>query len=212
MLTTNEKLEVLTNLAVELNLIGDLDILMEKILTMAREFVNANAGSIYIREDDKLHFSYTQNLDLQAKLPPGEKLIYSTFSLPIDKNSIAGFTASTGQILNIPDVYNLDSSRPYHFGRGFDEASGFRTTSMLTIPLVTTRQDVIGVLQIINACDETCAIMPFSEEDEKMMLHFASSATVALERARMTRSMILRTIRMAEMRDPKETGAHVNRV
>ncbi|MDH4011193.1 MAG: HD domain-containing protein, partial [Desulfobacterales bacterium] len=52
----------------------------------------------------------------------------------------------------------------------------------------------------------------FSQNDEKMMLHFAGNAAVALERAQMTRAILLRMIRMAEMRDPKETGAHVNRV
>ncbi|MEW6267142.1 MAG: HD domain-containing phosphohydrolase [Thermodesulfobacteriota bacterium] len=212
MLSEIQKLELLTNLAVDLNRIADLDLLMEKILTEARRFAGADAGSIYIRENDDLHFSYTQNATLQKKLPAGAKLIYSTFSVPINQYSLAGFAAHSGRSLNIPDVYEMDPALPYHFSRNFDEASGYRTRSMLTIPLITSRQAVVGVLQIINAQDETGRIVPFSEEDERMMFHFAASATVALERARMTRAMILRTIRLAEMRDPKETGAHVNRV
>jgi hypothetical protein len=83
---------------------------------------------------------------------------------------------------------------------------------MLTIPLMSSKKDVLGILQIINAQDQDKRIRAFSQTDEKVMLHFAGIAAVALERAQMTRSMILRMIRMAEMRDPKETGAHVNRV
>jgi len=212
MLTAEQKLEALINLGVQLNQVADLDILMERILTEARRFVNAEAGSIYICEGDRLRFSYTQNAALQKKLAPGEKLIFSTFTLPVDRNSIAGWAASEGRPLNLPDVYEIPEGRSYRFSRQFDEASGYRTRSMLTLPLATTRSDVVGVLQIINAQDEHGLVVPFSAEDEKMMQSFAGTATVALERARMTRAIILRMIRMAELRDPKETGAHVNRV
>jgi HD-GYP domain-containing protein (c-di-GMP phosphodiesterase class II) len=212
MLTESQKIDALINLSLELSRIKDLDILMEHILTEARFFVNADAGSIYIREGNRLVFSYTQNATLQDRLPPDSKLIYSTFSIPIDKNSIAGFVAAEGQALNIPDVSRMDRTLPYCFNQKFDEASGYKTQSMLTIPLKTQQGETIGVLQIINAQDGEKKIRSFSKEDERMMLHFASMATVALERAQLMRSIILRTIRMAEMRDPKETGSHVNRV
>lgn len=212
MLTESEKIDVLINLSVELSQLKDLDILMEHILSEARRFANADAGSIYIREGDRLVFSYTQNATLQKRLPPGAKLIYSTFTIPIDRKSIAGYSAATGEALNIPDVAGIDPDCPYCFNRSFDETSGYRTHSILTIPLMTHQGDVIGVLQIINARDSEERSIPFSVEDERMMLHFASTATVALERAQLTRNIILRTIRMTEMRDPKETGAHVNRV
>lgn len=212
MLTDAQKLEALANLGVELNRVADLDLLMERILTEARRFVNAEAGSIYIRNNEELDFTYNQNEVLQKRLPVGGKLIYSTFTIPIDKNSIAGCVAHTGQPLNIPDVYEIPQASSFHFGREFDEASGYRSKSMLTIPLTTARKSVVGVLQIINAKDDQGNIVTFPESDERIMEHFAATATVALERAQMTRNMILRTIRMAEMRDPKETGAHVNRV
>jgi response regulator RpfG family c-di-GMP phosphodiesterase len=83
---------------------------------------------------------------------------------------------------------------------------------MLTFPLKTNRGDTIGVLQLINAKDARDRVIPFSKKDEPLVLHFASMAAVAIERAQMTRAMILRTIRMAELRDPMETGPHVNRV
>ena len=212
MLTESEKLNVLTTLGIELNQVNDLDILMERILTEARRFVNADAGSIYIRHDDSLHFSYTQNDTLQKKLAAGKKLIYSVYTIPIDEESIAGYVASTGGPLNIPDVYEIDPVKPYHFSKKFDEVSKYRTHSMLTIPLVNIKGKVLGVLQVLNAQDPENRVVPFAETDEKMLAHFASTAAVALERAQMTRAIILRMIRMAEMRDPKETGAHVNRV
>lgn len=212
MLNEKQKLDTLMVLGIELNRIHDLDILLERVLTRARQFVNADAGSIYIREGDRLNFAHSQNATLQRRLAPGEKLIYSTFSLPIDDTSIAGYAALTGKMLSIPDVYKLAPTKRYHFSRKFDEASGYVTRSMLTIPLMSSKKDVLGILQIINAQNQDRRIVSFSQTDEKVMLHFAGIAAVALERAQMTRAMILRMIRMSEMRDPKETGAHVNRV
>ena len=212
MLTEQEKLDALALLGIDLSRIHDLDILMERILTEARRFVNANAGSIYIRDKDMLHFTYTQNDTLQKRLAAGEKLIYSTFSIPVDEKSISGYVAESGQPLNIEDVYRIDPTKPYRFNKEIDEYAHYTTCSVLTIPLKNFNDDILGILQIINAQDEAGQVVPFSEKDEKMMLHFASIAAVALERAQMTRAILLRMIRMAEMRDPKETGAHVNRV
>jgi HD-GYP domain-containing protein (c-di-GMP phosphodiesterase class II) len=212
MLSEKEKLDTLTRLGVDLNQIQDLDILMESILTEARRFVNADAGSIYIREKDMLHFSYTQNDTLQGRLGEGQKLIYSTFRIPINGNSIAGFVAETGQPLNLPDVYQIDPTCLYHFDKEFDETADYSTRSVLTLPLQTSKGESLGVLQIINAQDDNHNVIPFTSTDEKMMMHFASIAAVALARAQMTRAILLRMMKMAEMRDPKETGAHVNRV
>ncbi|MBU1167932.1 MAG: HD domain-containing protein [Proteobacteria bacterium] len=212
MLNDNEKLKSLTRLGIELNQIHDLDILMEHILSRARDFVGANAGSIYIKEGNELEFSYTQNDTLQSRMPPGRKLIYSIFTIPINETSMAGYVAETGQHLNVPDVYAMKDSLPYKFNKIFDVASDYRTKSVLTMPLKNAREKVIGILQIINAQDDMGRIRAFTKTDEDIMLHFASIAVVALERAQMTRAILLRMIRMAELRDPKETGAHVNRV
>lgn len=212
MLSETEKLDALARLSVDLNLIQDLDILMERILTEARRFVNADAGSIYIRDSNTLHFSYTQNDTLQSRLPAGEKLIYTTFSIPINDNSIAGYVAKTGHPLNLPDVYRLAPASPYHFDKEFDDTTNYTTCSALTLPLTTARGEAIGILQIINARDENGRGIAFNTADEKIMMHFASTAAVALARAQMTRALLLRMMSMAEMRDPKETGAHVNRV
>ena len=153
MLTESEKLDTLTQLVFELNRVKDLDILMEHILSQARRFVNGDSGSIYIAEDHTLQFTYTQNDTLQKRLHRGEKLIYSTFTLPINENSLAGYVAVTGRPLNLPDVYDIDPSKPYQFGKDYDDASNYKSQSVLTIPLKSANENLLGVLQIINAQD-----------------------------------------------------------
>jgi HD-GYP domain-containing protein (c-di-GMP phosphodiesterase class II) len=212
MLSEKQKLNMIMRLGVELTEVKDVDVLLERILREARQLVTADAGSIYTKEDEKLKFSHTQNDTQQKKLLPGKKLIYSTFSIPINNQTISGYVANTGESVNIPDAYKLRSSLPYSFSKSYDELSGYRTRSMLTFPLKTNRGDTIGVLQLINAKDATGRAVPFSKKDEPLILHFANMAAMAIERAQMTRAMILRTIRMAELRDPMETGPHVNRV
>ncbi len=212
MLSETEKLNALMELGIKLNSVQDLDILMEHLLTAARKFVNADAGSIYIRNQDMLDFKYTQNDTLQKRLGKEKKLKYSTFSIPINLKTIAGYVAAEGKSLNIKDVYRIEPGMPYQFGKKFDEKEGYRTRSMLTIPLRVGTGDILGVLQIINAQNDLKQSVAFSDQDEKTMMLFASIASVALERAQMTRALLLRMIRMAEMRDPKETGPHVNRV
>ena len=87
---------------------------------------------------------------LNIRMPPGEKLIYSTFTLPIDTASIAGYAATTGKPLNIPNVYKIDPAAPYQFSRGFDESSGYESKSMIAVPLKTARGDILGILQIMK--------------------------------------------------------------
>ena len=88
MLSAEQKLNTITQMIHDIGEVKDLDLLLERILTNARKFFNADAGSIYLRIGDQLKFSYTQNDSLQRRLSPGKKLIYNTFSVPINKNSI----------------------------------------------------------------------------------------------------------------------------
>ncbi len=207
-----DKIELLTQISLDINEVKDIDLLLERILTNVRLFFNADAGSIYLKEGDELKFSYSQNSTLQKKLPSGKKLIYNIFSIPIDNMSIAGYVALNKKTVSIPDVYNIDSSVPYSFDSEFDEISEYKTRSMLTVPIINQRGDVLGVMQVINAMDRAGNIIPFADSDQPLVMHFATSAGLAVERAQTTRNIILRMISMAEMRDPKETGAHVNRV
>jgi len=204
----------------ELNKIQDLDLLLERILFEARKVVNADAGSIYVKQlmdengssIEKLSIKYAQNNTFQKLLPPGQKIIYTIFSLPINEKSISGYSAYTGKIVNVPDMYEIPENAPYSFNSTYDKLTGYKTTSTLTFPLITADGRLLGVIQVINKMDEEGNVIPFSEDDEFLITHFAANATVALQRAYITRSMILRMIKMAELRDPKETGTHVNRV
>src|SRR5512141_3528796 len=121
MLNEKQKLNMVMKLGIELTEVKDVDVLLERILHEARKLVTADAGSIYIKEGDKLKFSYTQNETQQKKLPPGKKLIYSTFSIPINNQSIAGYVANTGETLNIPDVYKLKSGLSFSFNKSYDD-------------------------------------------------------------------------------------------
>ncbi|MDR3167375.1 MAG: HD domain-containing protein, partial [Treponema sp.] len=204
----------------ELNQIQDLDLLLERILLEARRVVHADAGSIYVKESaweqdrnvERLRIKYAHNDTLQKNLPPGYKLVYSVFSLDINEKTISGYCGATKELVNVPDVYHLPPGVPYSFNASYDVISGYKTVSTLAIPLKTADDRLLGVIQIINAKDKKGKIIPFSTEDEFLISHFASHATVVLQRAVMTRAMILRMIKVSELRDPKETGPHVNRV
>ncbi|HEX8947743.1 MAG TPA: GAF domain-containing protein, partial [Dissulfurispiraceae bacterium] len=163
MFDEKQKLMQIIDLGQEITEVQDVDLLLERILTVARRFVNADAGSIYVKEEGWLKFSYTQNETMQKKLPPGKKLIYSTFSIPVNNESIAGYVASTGEMLNIPDVYELPPEVSYSFNKGYDELSNYRTKSVLTLPLKTCRGEIVGVLQLINAKDDSGNILSFAK-------------------------------------------------
>jgi HD-GYP domain-containing protein (c-di-GMP phosphodiesterase class II) len=205
-----ERLKEIIRLDTELADVQDEDLLLERILTEARKITSADAGTIYTKEGDYLVFSYVQNATLEKELSPGQKLPQAADRMKIDTKKIAGYVAATGEILNIPDVYRIPSGSPFSFDSSYDERSNYTTTSMLTVPLKSNT--IIGVLQIINKIGDGGRVVPFDPEDDVLCRHFASSASFALRRAQLHRTLLLRMIAMAELRDPKETGPHVNRV
>ena len=204
----------------ELNQIQDYDLLLERILYEARRVVSADAGSIYItvpteegeEGTEKLAIKYSQNDTIQKGLPPGQKMIYSVFSVLINEKSISGYCAFKKTLINEPDMYNIPKEAPYSFNSSFDAITGYKTVSSLTIPLIATDKKVIGVIQVLNSKDKDGNNVPFSADDEIVLNHFALNASTVLQRAHLTRMMILRMIKMSELRDPKETGTHVKRV
>jgi len=220
----------IVRLDTELNQIQDVDLLLERILYEARKVVNADAGSIYqvVAADkgdkvekiedkkeevvEELAIKYSQNDTIQKQIPQGQKMIYSFFSVPINEKSISGYCGLTKTLINIPDMYNIPEDKPYSFNSSFDVITGYKTVSTLTIPLVSNDNRLMGVIQVINAKDKKDKIIPFSADDEILLTHFATNASMVLQRAFITRAMILRMIKMSELRDPKETGVHVNRV
>ncbi|WP_235619581.1 HD domain-containing phosphohydrolase [Paucidesulfovibrio longus] len=195
----------------ELNHLKDVDTILDRVLFEARHLTRADAGSIFLIQDGQLRFSYVHNDTLFGNNGVN-KHVYTDFTVPINDKSIVGYAALTGKTLVIDDAYELDKNLPYSFNRSFDEESGYATRSILTIPLKTLRGAAVGVLQLINARDEEGVVRPFNEDDLKYAPFFANHASVAIERGIMTRELILRMMKMAEMRDPSETGAHVMRV
>ncbi len=212
MISDSEKLNLLVKLDSQVNKIQDLDFLLEEILRGCRIMTNADAGSIYVLDDGKLHIRYAQNDSLQQKLQPGEKLLYSIFSIEVSNKTLSGSCALSGEMINIPDAYKISEGSPYSFDSNYDKLTNYRTQSILTIPLKINTGEILGVIQIINAKDKRGKIRAFNEDDELLVAHFASNAAIAMQRAKLTRTIILRMIKMAELRDPKETGPHVNRV
>lgn len=209
----NETLQNLLNFGLDISQIKDIDVLLEKILSEARNFTGCDAGTIYIKEGDWLYARYSQNDTLHTQRHGSHrKSVYTSITIPVDNNSIAGYVAATGTQLNIPDVYRLDPGLPYSFNSSFDAMTGYRTVSQLVLPLTSMRGETVGVLQLINAKDANNWAIPFDSDDESGISYFGVTAANAIERAKMTREIILRMNRMAEMRDPKETGPHVNRV
>jgi len=151
-------LEAIIRIDSELNLIQDLDLLLERILLEARRVVRADAGSIYEKEKDRLVIKYAQNDTKQKELPPGQKLIYSVFTVPINEKTISGYCALKGSLVNVQDVYTIPTDAPYSYNTSFDRISGYRTTSNLTVPLKTAEGKLLGVIQVINARDDARAV------------------------------------------------------
>lgn len=207
-----ETLQQLLNFGLEISQIKDMDFLLEKILSEARSFTNCDAGTIYIKDGHWLTSRYSQNDTNRIGLSPHRKSVYSNITIRVDNTSIAGYVAATGNQLNIPDSYQLDKKLPYSFNSSYDTLTGYRTVSQLVLPLTSMRGETVGVLQLINAKGGDGAVIPFDSHDESGISYFAVTAANAVERAKMTREIILRMNRMAELRDPKETGPHVNRV
>ncbi len=208
-----DQLAAIAQIDLELNKIQDIDILMERILGEARRLIGCDAGSVMLREGDNLLLTYVQNDTLNNKMPLGQRFSAKSVRIPVGGGSISGYAAMTGESVVVDDAYEIPADRPFHFNKAVDQTLGYRTRSVLAVPLRTSTGKNVGVLQLLNPLDENGAPRAnFSRSDVEAIQHFASAATVALERAALTRSLVNRMIKMAELRDPSETGPHVDRV
>jgi len=191
--------------------IKDLDSLLENILTEARRFVMADAGTIYLAARGSLYFSFVQN-DTLFRGETKNKYLPSDAFIRIDKSSIAGYVAKTGEPILIDDVYHIQSDVSFSFNPAFDQKTNYRTRSILGVPLKTRDNEIVGVLQLINALNDSGEAVAFSMEDKLFISQFALSAADAIEKARLSREMVLRMVELAELRDPYETSQHAKRV
>lgn len=189
---------------------SDTHSVLDALLTSARKQANAEGGTVYLVSGGELNFAAAQNDKLFPK-SSGNKFIYFNSHLPIDKSSIAGYVATTGKALNINDVYQLPENCEYTFKQELDQEAGYRTRSVLAVPLTNGKGNIVGVLQLLNA-NGFNGYAPFSEKVAEDIASLAQMATIPLERSFLVVAMILRILKTAALRDPAETTAHVQRV
>jgi HD-GYP domain-containing protein (c-di-GMP phosphodiesterase class II) len=221
--------ESLINIGKALSIEKDPDNLLRTILYFSKKITGADAGSIFIVEEaDKqkiLRFKYSHTFS--------KNLSYEEFTMPMNTKSIAGYVAVTGQVLNIDDVYNLDEDAPVSFNPSFDMEHGYRTKSMLVLPMRNHIDEIIGVIQLINSKevgdihtgneafeirletdeDFSTKVSPFDDRYESLMEAVAGQAAIALENNRMLiqienqfEEFVKASVTAIESRDPATSG------
>jgi HD-GYP domain-containing protein (c-di-GMP phosphodiesterase class II) len=201
--------------------------LLDLILTQARRVTQSDAGSLYIAETDdsgarRLRFKLSHN-DSRPDIP------FVEFTIPIDLASLAGYAAHEAEPLVIDDVYVLPPDVAYAFNRSFDERYGYRTKSMLVIPMQNHHGEVIGVVQLINRKrsfdarlatpdDAERQIISYSPHTVKIVRALASQAAVSIENSqlyeaieRLFEGFVRAAVTAIEQRDPTTSG-HSERV
>jgi nitrate/nitrite-specific signal transduction histidine kinase len=184
----DDLLNVVIPIGVDLSAEQDFNRLLEKMLVEAQQFCRAEAGTLYLRDEDELQFVMVRNevLDLNIGGAAGGDIPYEPLPLydeagqPNEQN-VAAYVALHSVTLNLPDVY-APAQIQFTGSAVFDEQTGYKTASMLTIPLQNAEQRVLGVLQLINARHhETGEVVQFDRNLEQMMTSFSSLAAAALE-------------------------------
>jgi len=218
---SSREIDELNRIGVALSSERDTEALLNLILLKSREITNSDAGSLYLVEevsetDKRLRFKLTQT----DSIP----LSFTEFTMPIDSRSIAGYVALTGEALPIEDVYELPSDAPYGFNRRYDEESGYRTKSMLTIPMKNQQGEVLGILQLINCKRHWAArlstlavveqeVIPYSGRQQELANSLASQAAVAYENnvlyeniQTLFEDFVKAAVYAIEQRDPTTSG------
>src|SRR5262245_10461293 len=219
--TTRRELAQLNQIGVSLSAERDTDALLDLILTNARKITSSDAGSVYLVEEApdgtrRLRFKLSQNDSVRVP--------FAEFTLPIDDASVAGHVALTGSVLRLDDAYVLPAGSPFKINREFDERAGYRTKSMLVVPMATPQGTVIGALQLINckrdpaarlvtAAAVEAAVTPYPERFGSLAASLASQAAVALENSRLYQSIqalfegfVQASVTAIESRDPTTSG------
>ncbi|HYV98635.1 MAG TPA: HD domain-containing phosphohydrolase [Gemmatimonadaceae bacterium] len=224
----HDELSELTRIGVALSTERDLTTLLNMILSQARRLVSADAGSLYLVERHAgeaaatMRFTLLQN-DTLPDLPFRER------TMAINARSLAGYVAVSGKPLVIDDVYEIGADVPYIFNRSFDEQVAYRTQSVLVIPMRSHRDEVVGVLQLINRKRDAdvrlsgpavveAQVIPFDEHSVALVSALASQAAVAIENSRLYQDIealfegfVKASVHTIEQRDPTTSG-HSSRV
>jgi HD-GYP domain-containing protein (c-di-GMP phosphodiesterase class II) len=184
-----ERLDLLTEVSVALGDGHDIDTFLDRILKVAKSMTNADGGTLYRPSADErslcFHISLNDSLDLYQGGSSGKSIDLTPIPLYDehgDKNlaSVAAYAANFHQSVNIADVYRADVIS-FSGMRSFDQAFGYRSKSILTVPMTDHADELVGVLQLINAVDrETGEIRSFSDTDQRFIEALAAQAAVAL--------------------------------
>ena len=204
----------------------NIDRLFEMIVEEARKITNADGGTLYIMSDDnrELQFAIVQTETLKVRMGgTGEKIswkpvrLYNSDDTP-NHGNVSAYVALTGNIVNMSDVYHSEGF-DFKGTRSFDAHTGYRSKSMLVVPMKDHRNDIIGVLQLLNARDDVNQdVVPFSNESQEMTESLASLAAVALSNNRLIRELetlmdsFIRAIATAIDEKSPYTGGHIRRV
>jgi HD-GYP domain-containing protein (c-di-GMP phosphodiesterase class II) len=217
----------LTRIGVALGTERDLKTLLDLILTQSRRITQSDAGSLYLVERSeqgvrRLRFRLAQTFS-KPEAP------FVEFTIPVDRTSLAGYCAVTGDPLVIDDAYFLPPDVEYTINRSFDERYGYRSKSMLVIPMKDHKEEIIGVLQLINRkrdfdailatpADVERLVVPYSKRTVELVTALAGQAAVAIENSRLYEDIerlfegfVLAAVHAIEQRDPTTYG-HSGRV
>ena len=207
----------------------DIDRLLSLILEKSRYITGADAGSLYVVEGER--GSNVSGQRMRFKLSQNDSIEYASreFVMPVSTGSIAGAALVTRQAINIRDVYELPSDVPYRFDRSFDERTGYRTVSILAMPMISAEDEVIGVIQLINKKrdpreklqspdDFASQTIQFDARSEELLGALAAQAGIALENALLYAEIrtifegfVRASVQAIEQRDPTTSG-HSQRV
>ncbi len=207
------------------------EVVLDDLLRELRRMVRADAGAVYLIEGDHLRFVCTQS-DSRPDMVQSPKVkralipqALKDLRIPLSGTSLAGFVAREGKALAVTDVYEIPEGLPYRFDRTIDERTGYRTRSMLVLPIGVSGQPPVGVIQAINHTGDpgTCPVPgtapnPFPDLALQTGEALASMATIVVRNGQLRAQVeklhletIFRLATAAEFRD-NDTGAHIQRV
>ena len=198
--------------------VHDLNALLEMIVDQARSFTNADAGTLYIVEDETLRFQIVQNDSLKIFMggKTGETIPFPPVELK--ESNVSAFVALKGKSVNIPDVYDTDLF-DFTGPKKFDQSTGYRSKSMLVVPMKNHDNDVIGVLQLLNATNPVNnEVIAFSQDYENLSESLASQAAVSITNAKLISNMtelfeaFVKVMATAIDEKSPVTGGHIRRV
>jgi HD-GYP domain-containing protein (c-di-GMP phosphodiesterase class II) len=216
----------LTRIGTALSAERNIERLLEMIVEEARKFTGADGGTLYIMSDDEkeLQFAIVQTETLRINMGgTGGKITWKPVSLQNpdgtpNHGNVSAYVALTGKTVNIPDVYSAEGF-DFKGTRLFDSQTGYRSKSMLVVPMKNHENDIIGVLQLLNTRDEeTGEVISFSHDCQEMTESLASQAAVALSNNRLIHDLenlmesFIRSIATAIDEKSPYTGGHVRRV